>query len=141
MTARTALTPTSLVQDGGVAEGSGTSIAGLVSAGATIAAPPGPNKIFLLVNNSATAAKNVTIRAGGNGNTASGGTNPGVPFEAATVGDLAVSVASSGTSLIGPFTSSRFTQADGSMSIDFDAGTTGTIWVFQMPNQHIVDGF
>jgi hypothetical protein len=141
MTARTALTPTALVQDGSVAEGAGTAIAGLVAAGATVASPPGPNKVILLVNNTATASKNVTVRAGGSGNTAAGGTNPGVPFEAATVGDLVTAVSASGTLFIGPLSSARFTQADGSMSIDFDSGTTGTIWVFQLPNQHIVEGF
>jgi hypothetical protein len=133
MTARTALTPVDLVQDGAVSEGSGTSIAGLVAGGAYIADPPGPNKVFLIVNNSDTAAHNVTVRAGGNGNTAAGGTNPGVPFEAATVGDLVTSVAASGTEVIGPFTTDRFTQADGSLSIDFASGFTGTIWVLQYP--------
>jgi hypothetical protein len=141
MTARTQLTPTALVQDGAVAEPAGTSIAGLISAGAYVAAPPGPNKVFLIVSNSATAAFSVTVRAGGNGNTAAGGTNPGVPFEGATLGDLVTSVAASGTQLIGPLTSDRFTQADGTMSIDFAASMTGTIAVIQLPNQHIVDGF
>jgi hypothetical protein len=133
MTARTALTPVDLVQDGSVAEGAGTAIAGLVTGGAYIADPPGPNKVFLLVSNSYTSAENVTVRAGGNGNTASGGSNPGVPFEAATVGDLVVSVPASGTVLIGPLTTDRFCQADGSLSIDFASALTGTIWVFQYP--------
>jgi hypothetical protein len=133
MTARTALTPVVLNQDGSVAEGSGTSIAGLVSGGAYVADFPGPNKVFLIVSNSYSSPENVTVRAGGNGNTAAGGTNPGVPFEAATVGDLVVSVTNGTTSLIGPFTSDRFTQADGSLSIDFAAALTGTIWVVQLP--------
>lgn len=141
MTARTALTPTALVQDGAVAEPAGTSIAGLIAAGAYVASPPGPNKVFLIVANTAGAAYAVTVRAGGNGNTASGGTNPGVPFEGAAVGDLVTSVAASGTQMIGPLTSDRFTQADGTMSIDFAASMTGTIAVIQLPNPHIVDGF
>jgi hypothetical protein len=141
MTARTALTPVVLVQDGNVSEGSGTSIAALVSPGATVAAPPGPNHVFLIVNNTATAAHNVTVRAGGNGVTAAGGTAVAVPFEGATVGDLVTSVAASGTQLIGPLTTDRFTQADGSLSIDFDAGTTGSIWVIQPPNRHLAADF
>jgi hypothetical protein len=141
MTARTAITPVQLVPDGAISEGSGTSIAGLVAAGATIAAPPGPNKLVIIVNNSATASKNLTVRAGGNGVTASGGTNPGVPFEAATVGDLVVAVGASGTQVVTPTTSARYTQADGSLSLDFDSGMTGTIWVLQLPNSHIVEGF
>lgn len=131
MTARTALTPVVLVTDGSVSEGSGTALP--PTGGAYILDPPGPNRLFLLVNNTYSAAENVTVRAGGNGVTASGGTNPGVPFEAATVGDLVVSVPSSGTVLIGPFTTDRFTQADGSISIDFAAAITGTIWVLQYP--------
>ena len=144
MTARTQITPLSLVQDGGVAEGSGTTInSTLVTDGAYIAAPPGPNKVFLIVENTySSSALNVTVRAGGNGVTASGGTNPGVPFEGATVGDLVVSVAENGgISMIGPFTSDRFTQADGSLSIDFETAFTGTIWAFQLPNLHIAEDF
>jgi hypothetical protein len=134
MTARTAITPTMLVVDGATAEGSGTSIAGLVTGGAYIADPPGPYRVFFLVANSDSgAAHSVTVRAGGNGNTAAGGTNPGVPFEGATVGDLVTSIAASGTELVGPFTTDRFCQADGSLSVDFSAGFTGTIWVYQWP--------
>jgi hypothetical protein len=138
--ARTALTPIELVQDGSVAEGSGTPISGLVSGGAYIQDPPGPNQVALLVANSdGSNAHTVTVRAGGNGVTASGGTNPGVPFSNATLGDLAESVPASGTSWVGPFTSDRYTQADGTLSIDFDSGFTGTIWVIQMPELGIAD--
>ena len=141
MTARTQLTPVTLAKDGGVAQGAGTSIAALVSPGAYIASPPGPNRVFLIVENTyASSALNVTVRAGGNGVTASGGANPGVPFEGATVGDLVVSVAENGgIEMIGPFTTDRFTQADGSLSIDFQTLFTGTIWVFQMPYGGILD--
>jgi len=137
MTARTALTPIVLGQDGSVALGSGTSIAGLVSGGAYVADPPGPNKVFLLVDNTYSAAENVTVRAGGNGTTASGGTNPGVPFDSAPVGDLVVSCTNGAYTLIGPFTSDRYTQADGSLSIDFASALTGTIWVIQNPENGI----
>lgn len=141
MTARTALTPVQLVGDGAISEGSGTSIAGLVSAGATIAAPPGPNRVLLIVNNSYSAAKNVTVRAGGSGVTAAGATAVAVPFEAAAAGDLVVNVAASGTQVIALATSARFTQADGSLSIDFDTAMTGTITVLALPNSHLQDGF
>lgn len=142
MTARYALTPTQLVQDGSIAAAAGTSIATITTAaGATVAAPPGPNKVFLVVANTATAAMNVTVRAGGNGTTASGGANPGVPFEPAAAGDLVTSVPASGTQWVGPLTSGRFTQADGSLSIDFATGMTGTIAVVQLPNQHLTTDF
>ena len=59
----------------------------------------------------------IIIRAGGNGVSASGGANPGVPFEQATVGDLTVAVAASGgAQLISLGDTDRYTQADGSLS-------------------------
>jgi hypothetical protein len=131
--ARTALTPVQLVLDGSVAEGAGTAIAGLVAGGAYIADPPGPNHIILIVNNSGAGAANVTVRAGGNGVTVSGGANPGVAFEPATVGDEVTSVAAAGTVVLGPFTTARVTQADGSLSLDFAVGMTGTVWVLALP--------
>jgi hypothetical protein len=133
MTARTALTPTVLVRDSDVADPAGTSIAGLVAGGAYVADFPGPNHVIIRVDNTDSSAHNFTVRAGGNGNTAAGGTNPGVPFEAATVGDLVVSVGATSTAWFGPFTTDRFTQSDGSLSVDFASGFTGTISVFQMP--------
>lgn len=132
MAARTQLTPVQLTQDGAVSEGAGTAIAGLVADGAYVASPPGPNKILVIVDNSYTAAVDVTLRAGGSGNDAAGNANPGVPFESAALGDLVVSVPASGTYVFWPATTDRFTQADGSMSIDFGAGMTGTIWVLEL---------
>jgi len=141
MTARTALTPLQLAADAGTIEPAGTPIAGLVAGGATVAAPPGPNKVLLIVNNSGAGAANVTVRAGGNGTTAAGGPNPGVPFEAATVGDLVTAVPAGGTAVIAPTTSARYTQADGSLSVDFAAGMTGTVTVLQLPNLHLTEAF
>lgn len=137
MAARTALTPVAMSENGNVAEGAGTAIAGLVTNGATVADPPGPNKVFLIVNNSAVAAHNVTIRAGGSGNGADGNPAAAVPYAEAKQGDLVCSVAASATDLIGPFETDRFKQADGSLSIDFDATLTGTIWVVQLPFQGV----
>jgi len=134
MTARTALTPSMLSQDGSIADPAGTSIAGLVAGGAYVADPPGPNKTFLRVANSDSGGPHtVTVRAGGNGNTAAGAANPGVPFTQATVGDLAESVAASSTAWVGPLTTDRFCQADGALYIDFSSGFTGTVTVFQEP--------
>jgi hypothetical protein len=132
MTARAQLTPVQLVQDGAVAQGSGDTIAAS-SPGVYIADPPGPFKILLVVTSTVASAQNVTVRAGGNGNTESGGANPGVPFEQATVGDLVVSVPADGTQFIGPFTTDRFTQADGALYVDFAAAFTGSIVAYQLP--------
>lgn len=137
MTARTALTPTMLVHDGAVAQPAGTSLAGLVAAGATVAAPPGPNDVVLQVTNSSGAAGNITVRAGGSGNTAAGTANPGVPFDSAGQGDLVTSVGAGATQLIGPFKSDRFTQPDGSMSIEVASGLTGTIAVLEWPRRGV----
>ncbi|MEV5710169.1 hypothetical protein [Actinoallomurus sp. NPDC052274] len=136
MAARTALTPVQLVRDGGVAQGAGTAIAGLVSAGATIASP-GPFRLQLIVTNSGGAAANVTVRASRNGVDAAGNAQTNKPadvvFTRATLGDLVVSVGASATQIITIDDSSRFAQDDGSVSVDFAAGMTGTIWVLRLP--------
>src|ERR1700683_802451 len=133
MTARTQLSLISQSTNGGQALGSGTSIAGLVAAGAYIADPPGPNGVMFLVENSAGSSQTVTVRAGGNGTTASGSTNPGSPFTEATQTDLQYPVAAGATQWIGPFESDRGTQSAGSLSSDFTAGVHDTIWPLQLP--------
>jgi hypothetical protein len=136
MAARTVLTPVQLLADAGVAEGAGTAIAGLVTPGATVP-DPGPFRLVLLVNNSDTAAHNVTVRASRSGVDAGGNAQSNVPantvFTQATTGDLVVPVAASATQVIPLVTTDRFTQDDGSLSIDFAAGFVGTIWVLRMP--------
>ena len=134
MTARTPLAPVPLVRNGAVTPPAGTAIAGLVAGGAYVAAPPGPNDVWLEVLNSGVAAAAVTVRAGGNGTSVSGGGNPGVPFDSAGQGDKVTLVPTGAIATkIGPFKSDRFTQADGSLSVDFAAGMTGTIWVIRSP--------
>jgi hypothetical protein len=58
-------------------------------------------------------AHSVTVRAFANGVSASGGTNPGVPFEQATVGVLTVSVAAGATEITRLGDTDRHTQASG----------------------------
>lgn len=136
MTARTALTPVQLVNDNGVAEGAGTSIAGLVAAGATVAAP-GPFRLLVIVTNSDTNPHNLIVRASRSGNDASGNAQTNLPqntvFTQATLGDLTVAVAASATQVVVLETTDRFTQDDGSLSLDFSSGFTGTVWVLRMP--------
>lgn len=140
MAARTALTPVQLVADNGTSEGSGTSVAGLVSAGATVASggsSPGPFRLVLIANNTAGTSQNVIVRASRSGVDANGNTQTNLPqntvFTHATLGDLTVAVAASGTQVIPIQDTDRFTQDDGSMSIDFSGGFTGTIWVLRLP--------
>ena len=96
MAARTQITAAALgliqlVKDGGIAQGAGQ--AADATNGNVVADPLGPNRIVaILVTNADTSPHSIIVRAGGNGVSASGGANPGVPFEQATVGDLTVAV-------------------------------------------------
>lgn len=54
------------------------------------------------------------------------------PAESAGQGDLAVTVVDGTTEWIGPFTSARFAQHDGSLLIDWDASTSVTITPFSI---------
>lgn len=136
MAARTLIAPTALIRDGSVAQGAGVSIAPLVAAGATIASP-GPFKLLLLASNTAGTSQNVILRASRSGVDASGNAQSNAVwntvFTQATVGDLTVAVAAGASAWILPTTTDRFTQDDGSMSIDFSGGFTGTLWVVQFP--------
>jgi len=91
---------------------------------ASTAIPAGPSarNLLLRVANTAAAAHNVIIRAGAY-----------PPAFRAGVGDLNVSVVNATTRWIGPLDGSRHVQADGSINIDFDAGFTGTITAFLVP--------
>lgn len=92
----------------------------LVTNGATVASPVSPEHVVLVVANTSGADRTVTIRAGNR-------------FQAAA-GDLVTTVtASIGIQQIGPFASARFLQADGSMSIDFATGFTGSIKAMKFP--------
>lgn len=136
MTARIVLTPVALQRDAAVAQGAGTSIAGLVAAGATIPAPAG-YKLIMVVTNSDTNPHNLIVRASRSGVDASGNaqSNPvwNTTYTQATVGDLTVAVAASTTVWVAPLTTDRYTQDDGSLSLDFSSGFTGTLWLARLP--------
>jgi hypothetical protein len=135
MTARTVLAPIQLARDTGNALGAGT--APDAANGNTVASP-GPFALKLLVHNGDTAAHTVTVRATGNGVTASGAAQvspapSNTVFAQSTLGDLVVSVAASTYAEIGPLTSDRFAQSDGSLSIDYSASTSMLVWAIQEP--------
>lgn len=135
MAARTVLTPVQLLADAAVAQGSGTTIdSTLVTNGVTVAAPGGYHGL-IVVKNSDTSSHNLIVRAGRSGVDAAGNAQTNVPadtvFSQATTGDLTAAVAASATAFIPVTTTSRFTQKDGSLSIDFSSGFTGTIWFFR----------
>lgn len=133
MAARTALVPQQGARDAGTAL---TFTAVDATNGNTIAA--GPFHIILVVKNADASNHTVTLRATGNGVTASGGTATGDPdyvFAAAAKGDLVVTC-TSGTvyTYIPVFETDRFTQLDGSLSLDWSSGTSMSVAVVQYPS-------
>lgn len=122
--ARTAVTPTSLVGNGSVANPAGTTIdATLVTNGVTITPTKTAERLYVRVNNTHGSDHVVTVKAG----TSTAALDAGR-------GDLTVTVpATSGSMLIGPLTSARFAQPGNAIYIDFDSGTTGTIAAFHIP--------
>lgn len=79
--------------------------------------------VFLRVHNTAAGSQNLMVRAGTS--------NP--PAFRKDLGDLTVAIAAGATVWVGPFDQSIFAQSDNSLSIDFNAGTTGTITAFVAP--------
>lgn len=93
------------------------------------AAPTSANMI-LYVASTAVTDKTVTVRQG-----VGGGAVPGAAFRSG-IGDLvAVAHTASGGCIIGPLETARFLQLDSSVSIDFQAGITGTIVAYIMPSR------
>lgn len=98
--------------------------------GHVVADPRDVGKLILLVNNTAAAAKNITVR-----NAAVASQNEG-GRPLAEQGSLVVSVPASGWRVIGPFESARFkgVGADaGDLLVDVEAAATGTIRAIALP--------
>lgn len=130
--ARTAITLNNLTADGGINAPAGNNID--VTNGMTLAFPttgiPAPammDRLVLVVANTGGSSPTVTIRAG-----VGGGATPGPAFRSG-LGDKVVSANASGTTYIGPLQSARFAQLDGSVSVDFSSGSTGTITALLLP--------
>lgn len=77
--------------------------------------------IMIRVHNADSGSHTCTIKAGAY-----------PPAESAGQGDLAVAVANGTTKWIGPLTSGRFSQKDGSLLMTWDASTSVTITVFHL---------
>jgi hypothetical protein len=121
--ARTAVTPAQGVLNGGVTPTSTTINAGLVTSGVTIA-DVNLEKLVIRVANTDGAALAVTVRAG----------DSLYPAVESGLGDLAVSVAATtGVTELAALESARFLQSDGSLSIDFATGFTGTLETIYRP--------
>ena len=119
MAARTNVPITYLTKDGFNANPATTAID--ASNGNTIAAPVGAAALLVEVTNSFAGAKHVIFK---------GGANP--PAQRTGLGDLDRSLAQNEVNLF-VLETARFAQADGSISIDFTASTTGTLRAIALP--------
>lgn len=126
--ARTNLPQTALSPTAGVVNPSTTAIDatnGMNLALANSGFPAGPNtdRVVLVVTNTFAGSKHCIVRAGAS--------NP--PAFRKDIGDLSVNIGQNQTAYIGPLEWARFCQSDGSLNIDFDSGTTGTILATVLP--------
>ncbi|MFD8839854.1 hypothetical protein [Streptomyces griseofuscus] len=121
--ARTVVSYTQLTPNSHTTSPAGTTIDSTLVSNGVVVNGIDPEHTLIRVSNSATSAKNVTVRAGS-----------GIQAWMAGQGDLTVNVgANTGLEFVGPFTSARFQQDGSSLYIDFDSGFTGTLTVFHMP--------
>ena len=122
--ARSAITYTDLTANTAVADVAGTNVDATNS---NTIAKAVPERTILRITNTTASTKTVTIKAGS--------TNP--PAVAGGLGDLVVSLTAGNVTtqvaFVGPLDSSRFLQADGSLSLDVAASMTGTITAFRVP--------
>src|SRR5947209_1713227 len=107
--ARTAVTITNLVKDGNVVQPAGTTLD--QANGMNVATDGRLRKYLIAVTNTFAGTKAVTVRAGA--------AYPAGPAFQAGQGDLVINVAQNATQFIGPLSSARFVQADGSINLDF----------------------
>jgi len=137
MTARTALTPVALTRNTGTSLGSGATPD--ATNGNIVAGPVGAFHLGILILNADSSNHNLIIRAGGYSGVPTGAANSGYvtgqyqPFAEASIGDLTVSClhTGGGYTLIEQLDTDRFSQADGSLWLDWAASTSMTCWVFQ----------
>lgn len=118
--ARTAVTVTKLAENSSVADPAGNAVD--PTNGHIVSDVP-LEELFLEINSTFAGAKTFTVKAG---------KNP--PALEAGQGDLVVSI-NAAVRLLGPFTSGRFVQADGSLWLDVEAGATGTVKALHVPRE------
>ncbi|MBK9181408.1 MAG: hypothetical protein IPM45_18000 [Acidimicrobiales bacterium] len=122
--ARTAITVVDLTPNTVVADPAGTAID---ATNHHVFTPADPTEEYVIrVVNTFDGAKTATIKAGDN-----------PPADAAGQGDLAVACGdgdpTASVKWVGPLTSARFIQNDGTVNIDVAASMTGFITVFRVP--------
>jgi hypothetical protein len=105
----------------------------------TVGSSYGPFNTFLIVANGDSSPHSIILRGSGYTGAPAGAANSGIlppqntVFAGSTSGDLAVAVPNATTQYIGPLTTDRFTQADGTLWIDWSAATSMTVIVVQLP--------
>jgi hypothetical protein len=124
--ARTAVSYTPLVPNGHLTNPAGTTIDSTLVTNGVVISGVDPERTVLRVNNTATGAKNVTVKAG-----------TSAPAWMAGAGDLVQAVgANTGSEFLGPFTSARFQQKGSKLYVDFESGFLGTITVIKLPKAY-----
>jgi hypothetical protein len=119
---RTAVVAQPLSRTAKVVQGAGTTIdPTLVTNGVVISGVP-LEELIVRVTNTFAGAKVITVRKGAN-----------PPALSAGQGDMTGSQAQNEVAHYGPLEGARFSQANGDLYVDFEAGTTGTIWAFRVP--------
>ena len=117
--ARTATTITELAANASTADPAGTNVdptnGHIISPSFTL------EELYIEINSTFSGAKVFTIKAGAN-----------PPALSAGQGDLAISL-NAAIGRVGPLSSARFAQKDGSVWIDVAASATGTIKAFHVP--------
>lgn len=122
--ARTALAVTTVTANTSTADPAGDD---LDATNDHVFTPTAPTHEYLIrVTNTTSSTKTIQIKAGDN-----------PPADAAGAGDLTVSFGAGNvtpvTKWIGPLSSARFIQNDGTVNIDVDGSMTGKIAVFLVP--------
>jgi hypothetical protein len=137
MAARTVLTAVQLPNVGGVAQGAGATPDAV---NGNIVASPGPFKSLVIAKNADSSSHSLIIRASGYQGVPSGAANSGYlsgqyqPYATASRGDLTVVVVNGTTQVVCfDVDTERFTQADGSLWLDWTASTSMTVSVVQRP--------
>lgn len=124
--ARTAVSYTPLVPNGHLTNPAGTTIDATLVTNGVVISNADPERTVLRVNNTATGAKNVTVKTGS-----------GSQSWMAGQGDFVQAVgANTGSEFIGPFTSARFQQKGSKIYVDFESGFLGTVTVIKLPKAY-----
>jgi hypothetical protein len=119
--ARTAVHVTEMTPNTAVADPTGTTADTTNDHVIDVSAYP-TNEILIRIKQTDASARVATIKAGDN-----------PPADAAGQGDLTKSMAQNEVWWIGPLTSARFIQNDGTILVDLATSFAGTIEVFHIP--------